>query len=238
MRRDRDGDQQIAGLAGRACEALALEPHLLALIDPGGNLDLDLLAGRQLHPLLGTLGGFRERDRKRGGQVTARGRDVVLIKTEIAGAAPGAAAAAEHVFQNVLEAGKAPAAGIASGPAQTLRPEREGLERTLGTETAGRAGTAPLAKTLEALETRLAFGIDLAAVEGLALVGIAQDFMGGIDLGKARGGLGIMLVGVRMQLLGKPPEGSLDLRGARALGYPKHLIGVAHSRDLPSLPIV
>ena len=71
------------------------------------------------------------------------------------------------------------------------------------------------AKALKALETRLAFGVDLAAVERLALVLIAEEFVGGIQLGKARRRLRIVLVGVGMQLLGEPPVGALDVARTR-----------------------
>ena len=73
------------------------------------------------------------------------------------------------------------------------------------------------AETFEALETRLAFRVDLAAVECLALVGIADDLVGGVELGKTRGRLRIMLVGVRMQFLRKPAIGALDVALARTL---------------------
>ena len=81
-------------------------------------------------------------------------------------------------------------------------------------------GPRPRAEAFEALEARLALGVDLAAVEGLALVVLAQDFVGGVELGEARGGVLVVLVGVGVQLLGELAEGALDVRGARALGHP------------------
>ena len=59
------------------------------------------------------------------------------------------------------------------------------------------------AEPFEALEARLALGVDLAAVECLALVVVADDLVGGVQLGEARGRLGVVLVGVGMQLLGE-----------------------------------
>ena len=59
------------------------------------------------------------------------------------------------------------------------------------------------AEAFEALEARLAFGVDLAAVEGLALVVVADDLVGGVELGEARGRLRVVLVGVGMQFLGE-----------------------------------
>src|SRR5262249_30269056 len=91
----------------------------------------------------------------------------------------------------------------------------------------------PTAEALETLEARLALGVDLAAVERLAFVLLAQDLVGGVELGEARGGLGVVLVGVRMQLLGLLPERALDLRGARAFRHPQNIIGVAHNQSLP-----
>jgi hypothetical protein len=52
------------------------------------------------------------------------------------------------------------------------------------------------AETFETLEARLAFGIDLAAIKGFALVAVADDLIRGIKLGEARGCLRIVLVGV------------------------------------------
>ena len=88
---------------------------------------------------------------------------------------------------------------------------------------------ARTAETLaEAVKARLALGIDLAGVIGAALLLLAEDLVGRIELGKALGGLGIVLVGIRMQLLGEAPEGALDRRCIGILPNPQHLIGVAH----------
>ncbi len=101
-----------------------------------------------------------------------------------------------------------------------------------GIETA--AATSRLrAKAFVAAEARLALGVDLAVVESFALLVVADDFIGGVKLGKARGGLGIVLVGVGMQLLGEPPVGALDIAFARTLRYPQNLVGVAHPSTLP-----
>ena len=89
------------------------------------------------------------------------------------------------------------------------------------------------AEAFVALEARLALGVDLTVVERLALLVVAGDLIGGIELGEARGRLGIVLVGVGMQLLGEPPVGALDLGLARTLRYPQDLVGVAHPSELP-----
>src|SRR6185369_2261575 len=81
-------------------------------------------------------------------------------------------------------------------------------------------------------KARLAIGVDLAAVELLALVLVAHDLVGGIDLGKARSRLRIVLVVVRVMLLGKLAIGTLDRRGAGAPRHPQDLIGVTHPSGL------
>ena len=65
MRRDRDGDQQIAGRAAGPGSPWPLQPDLLAVGEAGRNLDLDLLAGRQPHALRRAVRGLRQRDGQR-----------------------------------------------------------------------------------------------------------------------------------------------------------------------------
>src|SRR5262249_35825380 len=86
----------------------------------------------------------------------------------------------------------------------------------------------------KSLETRLALGIDLAAVERLALVRLAQNFVRGIELGEAVRRLRVVLVGIRMQLLGELAVGALDLRRARVARHTQDVIGVAHYPPLRS----
>src|SRR5262249_21541609 len=81
-------------------------------------------------------------------------------------------------------------------------------------------------------EARLALGVDLAAIEGFALVRLAQDFIGSVQLGKARGCPRVVLVGVRMQLLRLPAERTFDLGGTRCLRHPQDVIGVTHPQSL------
>ena len=50
MRRERHGDEQVAG-AGLPGHALAFEPDVLAVHDADRNLDVDVLAVRQVQPL-------------------------------------------------------------------------------------------------------------------------------------------------------------------------------------------
>src|SRR6201999_1470549 len=91
--------------------------------------------------------------------------------------------------------------------------------------------------TGKAGETRLTVGVDLAAVELLALVLVAQDLVSRIDLGKTLRCLRIVLVAVRVMLLGKLAIGALDCRSIGAPRHPQDLIGVAHpSRLLQGIP--
>src|SRR5204862_6785197 len=94
------------------------------------------------------------------------------------------------------------------------------------------AGSATRIASGKALESRLALGIDLAAVELLALVLVSDDLVGRIDFGKARGGLRIVLVVVGVVLLGELAIGALDRRSAGAPRHPQDLIGVAHPSRL------
>src|SRR5260370_29005588 len=174
MRRHRDGDQEVAGAAAGAGQSLSLQPDLLALVEPGRDLHLDLLAGGQRDPLLHALGGFRKRDGKRGGDVAAgRGAEILRLEMDIAAGAgaAGGAASPEHIFEDGLEAAKAARAGAAARRVDALGAPGEGLEPALVTEAA--AGAPPPAEAFAALEPRLAFGVDLAAVERLALVLVA-----------------------------------------------------------------
>src|SRR5271170_7643694 len=115
-------------------------------------------------------------------------------------AAPGGP---EGFLEDILEAGKPAPAGPAGAPApsaarEAFRAKVEAFEIRVGTKAGARAGSCTAAaKTLEA---RFALGVDLAAIEGLALILIFEEFMRGIELGKARRRLGIVLVGVGMQL--------------------------------------
>src|SRR5262249_47926020 len=87
-------------------------------------------------------------------------------------------------------------------------------------------------KAFEAAKFRLTLGIDLAAVERFAFVLFTKDLVGRVEFGKALGRLGIVLVGVGVQLLGELAKRTLDRRSIRILFHPQHLIGVAHREFL------
>src|SRR5262249_37447725 len=195
--RKRDGNQQIPGAPAAAREPLALEPDLLAIANSLRDLDLDVLAVRKLHALLGSLGGFRERDCQRGRDVVARRGEILLFRRETArppAAGPAAASTAaevsEHVLEDVLDAAMAAEAATRTSTLKSFGPEAERFERALAAEASSRRR----AKALESLEARLAFGVDLAPVKSLTLVGIAHDLIPAVDLAKAVPGLRVLLV--------------------------------------------
>src|SRR4029078_12394783 len=117
-------------------------------------------------------------------------------------------------------------AGAASATAlEAVRPPIEGFKmRALP-----RAAARLRAETLEAAEARLTFGVNLAVIASLALLLIAKNLVRGVELSKARSRLGIVLVGVGVQLFGELAEGALYLRFICTLRYPQNFVGVAHS---------
>src|SRR5665213_172461 len=130
--------------------------------------------------------------------------------------------AAEHAAQNILKA--APPA--ATRTLETVMAEVEVFEAT---PVRPPAAAWLRAIAFEAAEARFAFGVDLAAIERFAFLVVAGDLIGSVKLGEARGRLGIVLVGVGMQLLSEPPVGALNLGLVRTLRYPQYFVGVAHS---------
>src|SRR6476469_2456091 len=106
MRRDIDRDQRVARAAGRARPALTFQTDLLTTRDPRRNLDLNVLACRQMDSGLGTLCGVRECDRQRCVQVLSGARRCAhIVRFELlAGTAPATAPATEHPTQKVLKA--------------------------------------------------------------------------------------------------------------------------------------
>ena len=216
---------QIAGRVALRGVALPLQPDLLAGGDAGRNLDVELAAGRQADALVAAPDRFLQRHRHGDGQIEVDA-DPAAVEFKRAGS-PGAAASAasaatrgvaEHAVEDVLEAAAAHAA--AGATTKTVL------------EAAARTGTAAGATAREPLEARLALGIDLAAVELLALVLVADDLVGRVDLRKAGRGLRVVLVVIRVMFLGELAIGALDRRSAGAPLHPQDLIGVAHPSRL------
>src|SRR3954453_11554571 len=220
MRRDVDGDQEIARAMARRRLALSLQPDLLTGGDAGWNLDIELLAARQPDAFFGALDRLLQRHRHGNAEIEVEPNAAGIEFKLAAAGACATRGTAEHAVQDVFKATTAHAAGPSAAAAEGV-----GLK-------AARAGTATRIAAGKALEPWLAFGIDLAAVELLALVLVADDLVGRIDFGKARGGLRIVLVVVWVVLLGELAIGVLDRRSAGAPRHPQDLIGVAHPSRL------
>src|SRR5262249_17914284 len=107
-------------------------------------------------------------------------------------------------------------ASAAAGAAETVRTKAETFEMRAAARLEA-ASTGLRAEAFETLETGLAFRINLAAVECLALIGIANDFVSGVEFGEVRGSLGVVLIGIRVQFFREPAIGALDVRLARTL---------------------
>src|SRR5665213_503505 len=216
VRRDADRDQEIAGrMAGRGL-ALPLQADLLTGNDSGRNLDVEFLAGRQSNALFSTVDRLLQRHRHGDVEVEIE-RDAARVEFEMRAAArPRAASgAAEHAVEDVFETPAAARAGAASAEGPRL-------------ETTARAARTRVAAARKALKPWLAVGIDLAAIELLALVLVADDLVGRVQLGKPLRSLRIVLVAVRVVLLGELAIGALDRRSVGAPRHPQDLIGVAH----------
>ena len=199
---------------------------------PARDLDVHILAVRQVQALRRAIGGIRQRHRHFGLRV---GADAKILRLEI-GLGAAAAAASESLLENVLEAAEATAATAApAGTGETLRAEIEVFEVRVGTEPGAPARSWPASEAaVEALEARLALGVDLAAIEGFALVLVGEQFIGGIQLGKARRRLWIVLVGVRMQFFRKLAVGAFDIARACLAIDAQDLIGITHPCRTPS----
>src|SRR6185437_6458506 len=220
MRGNVHGDQKIARRVALHSLTLPAQSDLLALGDPGGDLDVERLTGRQPDALLASPDSLLQRHRHGDVDVQVE-PDAAGLELERArppgSAARAAAGIGEHAVEDVLEPAATHAARSATGA------ERIALETT---------GTTGAAATGKAGETRLALGVDLAAVELLALVLVAEDFIGGVDFGEALGRLRIVLVAVRVVFLGELAIGALDRRSIGTPRHPQDLIGVAHPSRL------
>src|SRR3974390_1687133 len=88
---------------------------------------------------------------------------------------------AKHVAQDILEA-------AAAAAREAVGTKAEAFEMA-GARTKTGAASWMRTETLEALEARLAFRVNLAAVVSLTLLVVADDLVCGIYLGEARGRL-------------------------------------------------
>src|SRR5579862_140087 len=184
MRRNRNRDQHVASSALTG-HALTAQTDLLPAGDASGNLHVEILAGWQAQP----PGNAMRRFRQRHGHLSEHiGAGAYVLGLELGTTCR--AATAKGVTQNVFEAAKsaAPAAPSASCPGCALKALGAKAEALVlgvaAAEAAARAARAG-AETLETLKLRLALRVDFAAIEGLALVFVADDFVRRVQLGKA-----------------------------------------------------
>src|SRR4029079_2220380 len=124
--------------------------------DACGNLDVELLAGRQANALFAALDRLFQRHRHGDVQVEVEADSAgVELKGPATARTSAPGSAAEHAIEDVLKTCPARSAGTTA-----TGPERVRLEAA-----AGPTGAAARVAAAKALETRLALGVDLATVE-------------------------------------------------------------------------
>src|SRR6266851_3060610 len=127
------------------------------------DLAVELLAGRQAHAFLRAVDRFLERHGHGDVEVEIEADAAGVVFERTAAALPRATLrAAEHAVEDVLKAARA---GESAGPARVAAAESVVLEAARTGAPAG--ATRPTAR--KTLEARLAFGVDFAAIESLAL---------------------------------------------------------------------
>src|SRR5262249_5883609 len=156
-----------------------------AVGEPGRNLDLDFLAGRQPHARGRAFGGFRQGDRKCRAHVLAVRRLGEICRLEpVEAAAPSSPAAPEpahHLAENIFETPEPAPAGATPRAAKSFRAPGETFEIAV-------AAKSRMTSAAETAEARLALRVDLAGVKGLTLFFVAEHFVGRVDFGELHGG--------------------------------------------------
>ena len=181
--------------------------------DPRGAV---LVAGARTR-LAGRLAGHPQRDR---GPVDRLGEAERHLGLDVLAAArlrarTRAAAAVEQAAEDVAET--AAEAAAAGPPARRPGPPPKRSPRSKLKLPPARAGTGPEAAVAEE-------GARLVVL--LALLGVAEDVVGLGDLLEALLGLGVALVGVRVELAGELPVRLLDLGVGGVLGDAEDLVVV------------
>src|SRR5262249_57078898 len=113
---------------------------------------------------------------------------------------PAAPHLPEVLFKNTLKPPKAAAVPSPRRAGKPLRTKTEVFKIRVGVKTAiasSRPGAC--AETFEAAETGFALSVDLAAIEGFALVLVAEQLMCGFQLGETACCFGIVLRSIGMQ---------------------------------------
>src|SRR5471030_1716098 len=107
MRRDADGDQEIAGRVTGRGFALPLQPDLLAGGNARWNLDIEFLAVRQPDAFLATIDRLLQRHRHGDAEIEIQRYRTGVEFEGVAAARPRATrrGTAEHAVEDVLETG-------------------------------------------------------------------------------------------------------------------------------------
>ena len=153
------------------------------------------------------------RNRRQGN----RDRDADILPAGGGLTAPARAAGAEQFRQNVR----------IDRTAFGRKPAGAEVEAEIAKVAATAPRLAAKAETLELRRARLAFRVDLAAIEGFALLVVAKDLVGRAHFRETLFRFWLLaLVGV--VFLGELPKGGFDFRLARRLGYAKNVIWITH----------
>src|SRR6202044_2504109 len=207
MRGVSNGHDHVAGRSPRARLALTAQPDGLPLLDAGGDCDVQRLPGRQNDAGRPAIGNRRQGNGDCNADILPP--DGLAARTGPAGA--------EQFRQDV----RIDRAALGRKPA--------GAE--IEAEIAKVAGTAPrlgaIAETLELRRARFAFRVDFAAIEGFALLVVAQNLIGRADFRETLFRFRLLAL-VGMVFLGEFPKGGFDFRLARRLGYAKNVIWITH----------
>ena len=157
---------------------MPLEAQHLTVVDPGRYRHIERLAVRHCHHLVCAVHRIEKVDLKRVADVLRRHAEIAAF-----------AASTEEIGEDVV---------IEIGAAAAARPGR----RSAAAVARARIGLGILAIEVPlrlTLGTRL---VDLAGVIALALVGVADDVVGGVDFFEALFRLWLAGIEIRMRILG------------------------------------
>src|SRR5215510_16195646 len=204
VRPDRDLDVCVPRLAVGAWQPLPFKTQHLTVVDSGRYRDVERFAVRHRHHLLRAVHRIEKVDPKRIA-------DVLRWHAKIAAFAASTEEIGEEV---VIEIG----AAVAALPRRRSAPAVARVRIGLGIL----AIEVPLRLALDA---RL---INLTVVIALALVRIADDIVGSIDLLEALFGLGLARIEIGMRLLSGLAVGLADVVLAGIWRHAQRLVGIGH----------
>jgi len=200
---------------------LVLEAHHRAIINAGGQFEVDRLAIGQRDALIAPGGGIGEghgeavldigpATRRRGWRRLAAEPAARACTRLLARFAP------EQPFEQVAEINL-----IGADPAE-IRAARPRAIRAAASVAAARAHPGKGVG-------RIALAIDFAAIKLGALGLVGQQIIGAGDVGKSLRRVGFVLVAIGVQFLGELAIGALDVRFGRGAGYAKRAVRIAHA---------